>query len=179
MFLPRGITRPFYEDPPLQTMNVSFWSSLDNTPYDAENPSLDYQREQEAAEYHVRYQDHKVSAEKVANGTAELSSSKGIALVPTWEWHAPSAEDDRSAHLLKLIIPVPMGLFERCEYRLFRMHATMRFGVDDSEKVKLTELEAESDVVDVPIEHLKKEIHMDGKRPAASRRSGSSSIYGL
>ncbi len=72
-----------------------------------------------------------------------------------------------ASYLLKFYVPIPAKLFEGREYRKFNVKSKVVFGAWD-----LNTVVAHSGTVQITIEHLRKEVHMDGTKPlsASTRR---------
>ncbi|KAI0686463.1 hypothetical protein BC835DRAFT_1379442 [Cytidiella melzeri] len=103
--------------------------------------------------------------------TDAFTPASGIAIEHSWRWGyapTPGSRDtltpysDRPTYLLPFYVPIPLSLFERCEYRRFRIKCRIVFGAREA---GLSPLVAHSGVVDVAVEHLRKETHMDGRKP--------------
>ena len=154
---PAGRTKALYTRPPINQVKLEFWAGRNNNPTDS--PARSAAALKEAADANT----WKVAFTGQVVSVADIISSKvdpngGICVQGTWEW-LPGSEKLPGAHCVFFHVPIPAEQL-RSEYRMFRMKANIRFSADE---LSLKEFDVCSGVVDVPVESLRKELHMDGK----------------
>lgn len=174
---PEDLNEPQYDYPPIEELELEF-SSLEDpppglasaTPSPTSSPSsrsgsAPASPSSSKPEWNVAYLGEVLPRDK----SKGVNPALGIILEPNWQWgYAPtlssdsSAAEDKPKYIVRFYVPVPVKLFSRCEYRRFRLTSRAVFGDRDA---GLSPLVAHSGVVDVAVEHLRKETHMDGRKP--------------
>ncbi|EKM60164.1 uncharacterized protein PHACADRAFT_246002 [Phanerochaete carnosa HHB-10118-sp] len=149
-------SRPIYDTPPIKNIRLDFWASWNNEPRGQSTTFSD--AELEHAAWKASYTGYIVSRED-ANASM-LHNSDSIFMCD--DWHSVADGDAYSAHGTLFFVPIPTEQLLAWESRVFRMRAYVVFGVEEP-GLSLPQFEACSAIMDVPIESLRKEHHMDGK----------------
>lgn len=146
-----------YDTPPIKDIRLDFWAPHNN---EASGQSATFNdAELQRAAWKVSYTGYTVPRED-ANASI-LHNSDSISVCDSWH-----SRDNRGnacgAHDTLFFVPIPTEQLLAWEHRVFRMRACVVFGVEEL-GLSLPQFEACSAVIDVPIESLRKEHHMDGK----------------
>ncbi|THH30262.1 hypothetical protein EUX98_g3929 [Antrodiella citrinella] len=135
---------PNFDRPPVRNIDVEFHSTED-TPTVSVQPT--------SPDYHVHYQGTCVAPDTPPS-LLGLSQDSGIAIESRWMLR-PSDAPSASSYATRVFVPIPASLFKGRECRFFKLKAKVTF---------TTGAVAHSGTVRVSVEHLRKEVHMDGRR---------------
>lgn len=140
-------------DPPVKSVEIEFRSIDDSAVHGCPN------------EYHVQYQGLQLDPGDT-HVLRRMNPDDGVAVEQRWlrgPFHSiNSFRSDGmrpASYATRIHIPIPLSLFAGRECRYFTLKAKVLF-----ENWEVPYTVAHSGTVKVSIEHLRKEIHMDGRR---------------
>lgn len=116
-------------------------------------------------DYHIYYNGGHLKDAYARPEELRLDPEDGIRLQSIWhrgpylDSDFPRALGSDISYSTRMFVPIPASLFRGRECRYFKMKAKLTFEGCD---VPLTV--AHSGTVKISIEHLRKEVHMDGRR---------------
>ncbi|KAI0344369.1 hypothetical protein BDW22DRAFT_1427970 [Trametopsis cervina] len=179
--LPADLTAPPYDFPPIDELELVFSSLEDVTlpltpPSSPSTSSVSPPVRTPKPDFSVPYTGKTLDPQRKAGA---IRLSEGIVLEPSWQWGplpdvfltdgvSSTSAAARMAYLIWFYVPIPMSLFERREYRRFRISSRAVFNAPGT---NLSSFDVHPDLVDVAVEHLRKELHMDGRKPLAALRT--------
>jgi len=150
----------FEQNPPVRHIDIEFHS--------VEETSSDHDP---SSEYFVKYVGHTIHAPLSPSQLPTLNPAHGICVESRWIWGPFPSEKlgirppADTTYLIKFYVPIPASLFEGRECRKFKVKSKVEFGGWDFPMNVSTYAGTEA----VTIEHLRKEVHMDGRRPLGAR----------
>ncbi|KAL4249818.1 hypothetical protein ABKN59_006623 [Abortiporus biennis] len=168
----------FQHTPPIRNIDIEFHSVDESTSIlksPPSSPDSSSQSTEPSSEYTTRYEGKTLSPQ--SKNDLRLDPENGICIENNWHFGPFSARDvdefgivlpPNSSYILKFFVPVPAKLFEGREYRKFILKSKVVFG-----RWYVDTVQGFSGVEVVTIEHLKREVLMDGGSLRSMSSKGS------
>ncbi|KAI0783420.1 hypothetical protein C8Q75DRAFT_810751 [Abortiporus biennis] len=168
----------FQHTPPIRNIDIEFHSVDESTSIlksPPSSPDSSSQSTEPSPEYTTRYEGKTVSPQ--SKNDLRLDPENGICIENNWHFGPFSARDVEQfgivlppspSYILKFFVPVPAKLFEGREYRKFKLKSKVVFG-----RWNVDTVQGFSGVEVVTIEHLKREVLMDGGSLRSMSSKGS------
>jgi hypothetical protein len=162
---PDNLDQAMYDVPPISDYKISVWSADEDCSSAAQSSSDDC--EADFADFSTWFAGQQLSVQELHQG--KLNAADGVCLDTEWTWRTVESlsPHSKSEHLsmakkpvyaLQFWVPVPLFLFNRCEYRVLRAKASITFA--DNREVDLHPLTEYSAPINIPVEVLTKDKHM-------------------